>query len=143
VILPDLNVLLYAYNPHVTQHQQAQRWWQSVIDGDELIGFPHEVLFGFVRIASNPRIGEAAVEVEAATAVVGTWLDLPHTRVLQADANHLERTFELLQAANGRGPLLSDAVLASYAIAHRACLFSNDDDFDRFPGLSWRNPLEE
>ncbi len=41
----------------------------------------------------------------------------------------------------GSGLLISDAVLASYAIENRAVLHTNDADFSRFPALSWRNPL--
>ena len=26
MILPDLNLLLYAYNPHMPQHDTARRW---------------------------------------------------------------------------------------------------------------------
>ena len=63
MILPDLNVLLYAYNPHVAQYDRALAWWEAVLNSDELVVFPHEVLFGFVRIASNPRLGKAAVPV--------------------------------------------------------------------------------
>jgi len=29
MILPDLNLLLYAYNPHMPQHDAARRWWEG------------------------------------------------------------------------------------------------------------------
>ena len=41
----------------------------------------------------------------------------------------------------GSGALVSDAVLAAYALEHRAVLFSSDADFARFVGLKWKNPL--
>jgi len=112
-----------------------------MVDGDELIGLPHEILFGFVRIATNPRLREAGVEVDVAETVVGTWLNLPQTRILLPDAAHFARAISLLREADGRGPLLSDAVLASYAIANRATLCSADDDFAKFSGLDWKNPI--
>jgi hypothetical protein len=34
-----------------------------------------------------------------------------------------------------------DAHLAALAIEHGAVLCSTDNDFARFPGLHWRNPL--
>lgn len=46
-----------------------------------------------------------------------------------------------MTAAMAAGPVLSDAILAAYAIEHRATLFTNDADFARFPGLQWDNPL--
>lgn len=46
-----------------------------------------------------------------------------------------------MTAAKASGPILSDAILAAYAIEHRARLYTNDADFSRFPGLEWENPL--
>lgn len=48
---------------------------------------------------------------------------------------------DLMAAAMAAGPVLSDAILAAYAIEHRAILFTNDGDFARFPELKWENPL--
>jgi len=141
VILPDLNLLLYAYNPHVRQHERARAWWQSAVDGEELIGLPHEVLFGFVRIATNRRLGRAAVSLERAGDVVIGWTRLPQARVLTPSAGHLQRVMALMSDAQASGAVLSDAVLAAYAMEHRARLYTNDADFARFPGLDWVNPL--
>ena len=143
MILPDLNLLLYAYNPHVRQHHAAKSWWQAAVTAPELIALPHEVLFGFVRIATNPRLGPAAVELHAAQSVVDGWLGLPNTRVITPTAGHFARVMKLLETAMARGAVLSDAILAAYAIEHRATLCSNDADFARFAGLDWRNPLQE
>ncbi len=141
MILPDLNLLLYAYNPHVAQHEAASSWWEKALNDEELIGLPHEISFGFVRISTNARLGDAAVSLAEAEAVVASWLELPQARVLLPDENHFTRTMDLMKASNATGAILSDAVLASYAIANRAVLCSNDADFSRFPGLSWENPL--
>lgn len=141
MILPDVNLLLYAYNPHAPPHLAAKSWWQSAMDGDELIGLPHEVLFGFVRIASNPRLGAGSLEVELAEEAVGQWINLPNARILLPDAAHFARAINLLKMAEGRGALLSDAVLASYAIANRARVYSTDNDFARFPDVDWVNPI--
>ena len=129
MILPDLNLLLYAYNPHVAQHDRARAWWESVVNGDELIGLPHEVTFGFVRIATNQRLGEAAVSLERARAVVQSWLDLPHARVLLPKANHFDTVMDLMRDASASGAVLSDGVLAGYGIANRATLCRKDSDF--------------
>ncbi len=141
MILPDINLLLYAYNPHVPQHAAASHWWESAMNGDELIGLPNEVSLGFVRIASHLRLGAAAVPVERARQVVETWLALPQVRVLTPSADHFARVMNLVAQAFGGGSLISDAVLAAYAIDHRAVLQTNDGDFARFPGLQWHNPL--
>ncbi len=112
------------------------------MSGDELIALSNEICLGFVRIASNPRLGEAAVPLQKARAVVDNWLALPHARVLIPGADHFNRVMGLMTGAMGAGALVSDAVLAAYAIENRATLCSNDSDFARFEGLDWVNPLK-
>jgi len=141
LILPDLNLLLYAYNPHVPQHAAARRWWEQTMNGDELIGMPFEIAFGFIRVATNPRLGPAKVALVDARRVVESWLDLPQARPLTPGASHFTRVMDLMALAMASGPVLSDAILAAYAIEHRAILCTNDGDFSRFPGLDWKNPL--
>ena len=68
-------------------------------------------------------------------------MDLPQLRTLVPGALHFNRVMELMTAAMATGSVLSDAILAAYAIEHRATLFTNDGDFARFPGLMWRTPL--
>lgn len=143
MILPDLNLLLYAHNPFCAEHLRAREWWESVLNGEEIVGLPHEVTIGFVRIATHPRLGQAAVSLTAAQSVVLGWLSLPTTRVLLAKEDHTARVLELMERAGASGALASDASLAVYAIAHRATLCTNDGDFARFPGLDWLNPLQE
>ncbi len=111
------------------------------MNAEELVALPHEVCFGFVRIATNPRLGDAAVTLAEARAVVEVWLSLPQARVIHPSAGHFARVMDLMGRVMGRGAILSDAVLASYAIEHRARLCTNDGDFARFPGLDWANPL--
>jgi predicted nucleic acid-binding protein len=39
------------------------------------------------------------------------------------------------------GPLVTDAELAAIAVEYGGVLQSTDQDFARFPGLRWTNPL--
>jgi len=143
LILPDLNLLLYAYNPHVAQHALARDWWEHALNDNELIALPHEISFGFVRISTNPRLGQAAVSLDADRVVVEGWLAMPQTRVLRPSSGHFQRVMELMRLAVARGNLLSDAILAAYALEHGARLCTTDSDFSRFPGLNWENPLRQ
>lgn len=141
MILPDLNLLLYAYNPFVRQHEPARHWWESALGGGEIIGLPTEISLGFVRLATHPRLGAAVVPLEAAKRVVLGWLSHPSVRVLPPGEDHTAKVIDLMERAGVSGALTSDASLAVHAIEHRATLFSNDADFARFPGLAWKNPL--
>ncbi len=142
MILPDINLLLYAYNAVMPQHEKARQWWESALNGTESIGLPHEIPLGFVRIATNPRLQSAAVSLQEAVNVVTTWFKSPLVTVLLPETDHAERVFQLLEQCGGSGILTSDASLAVYAMRHRATIYSNDADFARFPGLQCRNPLK-
>lgn len=141
MILPDVNLLLYAYNAHVPQHTAARDWWEACLNGEELVVLPYEVSFGFVRIATNPKLGAAAIALATARDIVGVWLQQAQVRHIGPTSGHFERVMNLMTDAMATGAILSDAVLAAYAIEHRACLYSNDADFSRFRGLDWQNPV--
>ena len=44
---------------------------------------------------------------------------------------------------DARANLSTDAHLAALSIEHDATLYSKDQDFARFPGLRWINPLTD
>lgn len=141
MILPDINLLLYAYNSQAPQHKRAKDWLEETISSGCTLLLPHEILFGFIRIITNKRLGAASVCFSDAKKVIDSIISLPQTKIILPDSNHYNRVMSLMEDSNSSGPITSDAILASYAIHHRATLCSNDDDFDRFSGLTWRNPL--
>lgn len=141
MILPDLNILLYAYNPFAAHHAPARKWWEDTLAGKEIIGLPNEVTLGFVRIATHPKLGSAIVPMKAAKQVVLGWLSHPGVRVLLPREDHTTKVIDLMERAGVSGALTLDASLAVHAIENRATLCSNDADFSRFPGLDWKNPL--
>ena len=40
MILPDVNVLLYAFRNDAARHPQYRTWLEELIDGDPAHGFP-------------------------------------------------------------------------------------------------------
>jgi predicted nucleic acid-binding protein len=56
VIIPDVNLLLYAHVTAFPEHTRARRWWESLMNGRREVGVAAPALFGFVRLASNPRV---------------------------------------------------------------------------------------
>lgn len=40
MIVPDINLLLYACDQSFPTHSAARNWWESVMNGDEPIGLP-------------------------------------------------------------------------------------------------------
>ena len=56
MIIPDVNLLVYAYNADAPHHEPARSWWEEVMTGGEPVGMPWAVAFGFVRIVTHPRV---------------------------------------------------------------------------------------
>ena len=141
MIIPDVNLLLYAHVTAFTQHARARRWWEDAMNGSRVVGIAAPALFGFVRLASNPRVIEPPLAVHAARAEVERWFERRHVQFLQPGPRHLEIAFALLRDAGVAANLTTDAQLAALAIEHQGEVHSNDVDFGRFAGLRWANPI--
>ena len=50
MILPDVNVLVYAFHEGAPDHGRYREWLEAAVTTDEPIGFSDLVLSGFVRI---------------------------------------------------------------------------------------------
>ena len=141
MILPDLNLLMYAYNRSMPKHERARSWWEGCLNGKETIGLPWAVALGFVRLTTNRRVLDRPWTVDEALDVVESWRDHPLVILLDPGPTHLPQLRKLLRQAGVAGPLTTDAHLAALAIEHGCRLYTNDADFGRFAGLVRRNPL--
>ena len=141
MIVPDINLLLYATISGFPEHSRARQWWEDLLSGENEVGLVGPALFGYVRIISNPRIFDRPLAVEAALARIEEWLDQPPVRFLLPGPRHLEVAFRLLRHVGTAGNLTTDVQLAAHAIENQAEVHSNDVDFGRFPGLRWTNPI--
>jgi len=141
VKLPDLNLLLYAYDSTSARHDTAREWLQETLSGAETVALPWAVVVGFVRISTNPAIFAAPWDASDALDVVDAWLAQPCVTMVHPTDRHTAVLRELLTCLGTAGNLTSDAHLAAIAIEHGATLHSCDSDFSRFPGLRWVDPL--
>jgi len=141
MIIPDINLLVYAYNRDAPHHTPACTWWQGLMEGSQTVGIPWVVCLGFLRLMTNRKILEKPLEASEALLHIQAWSARPQVQFLQPGPRHLQ----ILESFSGNrllsSALVTDAHLAALAIEHQAELHSNDSDFDRFPGLRWRNPL--
>jgi toxin-antitoxin system PIN domain toxin len=141
VLIPDVNILLYAYDLDAPQHLLARKWWENTLQQRRPVGLPWAASIGFIRIATQRRIFTRPLQVAEAIGHVRDWLNHPHVQIATPGDRHGEILFDLLTAAGTAGNLTSDAHLAAIAIEYQAELVSTDADFARFPGLRWFNPL--
>jgi uncharacterized protein len=142
LILIDTNLLLYAYNRDSPHQIAAESWLTGVISGSEQVRLPWQVLLGFVRISTDPRLFRRPLEPVEAIEIIRTWLEQPGVEVLEPGSHHLDSLAHFIMAGQTRGAMISDAHLAALAVEHGATLYSTDRDFSRFPGLRFKNPLE-
>ncbi len=140
MILPDVNLLVYAYNEDAPHHAAAKTWWEDCLSGTEPVALAWVVVLGFVRLMSNRRVLVRPMDAAAAVAHCRSWLLQPNVRILLPGPAHMDVLAGLLAGHVGSN-LVTDAHLAALAIEHQAELHSNDTDFARFSGLAWRNPV--
>lgn len=141
MILTDVNLLIYAVNSDAPNHRTAKLWLETVLSGQETVGFPWIVLLAFVRLTTRPGLFRHTLPVETALDLIAAWVNQPSATIVHPGLRHLPVLRELLLASGSGGNLTSDAHLAALAMEHGAELCSADGDFARFKGLRWRNPL--
>ncbi|HEX2139329.1 MAG TPA: type II toxin-antitoxin system VapC family toxin [Woeseiaceae bacterium] len=142
MILPDVNLLVYAIDETSTFHRQSRDWWQALLSSAEPVALCYPSIMGFVRLTTNRRVFEFPLTVDAALAQVQSWLDQPNTSLVVPSARHWPLLKKLLASGGVGANLTTDAHLAALAIEHGCTLYSNDRDFERFAGLRWENPLD-
>lgn len=141
MIIPDVNLLLYATNRDAVHHRAARDWWARALSEAEPVGLSWIVILGFIRISTNSRLMRSPLDAPRATALVDEWLARPPARLILETERHWDIFKRLLLPLGTAGNLTSDAHLAALAISHGATLCSTDNDFGRFVGLAWENPL--
>ena len=141
MIVPDVNLFIYAVNERAMLHKKARPWLQSVFSGPDTIGLSWNVLLAFVRLSTRPGMFVHPLPVDVAFGQIDTWLAQPMSVVVHPGPRHARILRDLLLPLGTGGNLTSDAHLAALAIEHGAELCSADSDFARFSGLKWTNPL--
>ena len=138
----DLNVLLYAVNVDAPHHKSVRAWWEGALNDEDTIGLAWIVMLGFLRLTTNTRVFPRPLAFRAAAAKLDTWLSLENVRVVRETDDHWRMLKSILGETGAAGNLTTDAHLAAIAMSHDAKLVSCDNDFARFKGLRWENPLE-
>ena len=138
----DLNVLLYATNIDVPQHQKARSWWERALNSDEQVGLAWPVLLGFIRLVTRGGILPHPLTPRQALEVVDEWVKHPMVALLHPGDEHWSILRTILESSGAAGNLTTDAHLAALTIEYDATLYSTDQDFKRFSGLKFKNPLE-
>lgn len=139
--LVDANLLIYAVNSDLPQHQLARSWLESVFSGNEAVGLPWVSVMAFLRLSTHARVFSTPLSVEMAAAYVDEWLAQPPVSLVVPGAKHWAILKTLLLNTGTGGNLTTDAHIAALALETGGTVCSADNDFRRYPGLRHINPL--
>ena len=140
MILPDVNVLVYAFRQDALEHELAREWLGREIASGVRFGVSPLVLNALVRITTNPRVFKMASTLDEAFAFCNALLEQPNCEAVEPGAGHWKIFEELCRATRTTGPLVTDAWFAALAIERGCEWITFDRDYGRFPGLKWRAP---
>ena len=140
MIVPDVSILIHAYNSDSSKHAGAREWWEQTLMLPRPVGLTWATILGFIRIMTHRSILENPMRPRDSIRRVRSWLVVPGVQILTPGDKHAEILFRLLEHLGTAGNLTTDAHLAALAIEYQAELASTDTDFARFPGLRWFNP---
>ena len=141
MILPDVNVLVYAHREDTPDHASYREWLEAVINGDQAYGMSDLVLSDFVRVVTHPRVFDPPSTIEQALAFVDDVRNQPNCVPVSPGPRHWSVFAKLCRTAGVKGNLVPDAYLAALAIESGSEWITTDRDFARFAQLSWRHPL--
>ena len=141
MILPDANLVLYAYVEDFPQHLKSKSWFEKTIADGEEIGLAWQVITAFVRIGTNPKLFKKPMTLAQVETRLAALIAQPNVKLIVPTENHWQIFLKLLKETNAQGDLVMDAHLAALAIEHNARLASTDRDFKLFSNLNYFNPL--
>jgi hypothetical protein len=142
MLLPDVNVLVYAFREDAPDHRRFRRWLEKLVRGEEPYGIADLVLSGFLRIVTGPRIFIPPAPIDFALEFAKAIRENPRCTRIAPGPRHWEIFTRLCREAGVKGNLVPDAYLAALAIESGSEWITTDRDFARFPGLRWRHPLQ-
>jgi len=142
VILPDVNVLVYAYRREAPDHERYAAWLDDLVRGGDDLALTDVVLTGFVRVVTNPRIVAAPAPTAEALAFVDALRRARRARWLPPTAAAWSRFGRIVAAdPQVRANLVPVGWLAALALTHGCRLATADRGVARYEGLDWFTPV--
>ena len=141
MLLPDVNMLVYAFRTDAPQHERSKRWLSDVIADEQPYGLCDIVLSGFLRVVTNPRIFKTPTPQAGALAFVEASRSQGNCVVLAPGPRHWDIFMRLCKETRATGNTVPDAYLAALAIESGSEWITLDGGFARFQGLRWRRPF--
>lgn len=141
MLMPDVNVLVYAHRSDEKVHEPYRRWLETLINGSEPFALSVLVAVGFVRIVTERRIYAAPTPITTALAVIDSLAAHPRCRLIAPTTEHWDRVARLCRSVGATGKFVADAQHAAVAMAAGCTWVTRDQDFAQFAahGLRWHH----
>ena len=139
--LVDVNVLVYAFREDAPRHAEFKTWLEDSVGSDEAFAVSDQILSGFLRVVTHPRVFHPATPLGPALAFADAFRTRPNAVAIAPAARHWDIFQRLCREADARGNLVPDAWLAALAMESGCEFITTDRDYARFSGLRWHHPL--
>jgi hypothetical protein len=141
MLMPDVNVLVYAHRADETVHEAYAEWLRQTVDGREPFALSVLVAVGFLRVVTSPRIYAEPTPMPVAVAAIEQLASHPRCRLVAPGERHLADVLALCRVTGASGKAVADAQHAALAIAEGCTWATRDADFGRFAphGLRWQH----
>ena len=134
MILPDVNVLIYAFRPDSPYHNVCKPWLETVANDDAQFGVSPLALSAVARIVTNPRVFREPSPIEEAFAFCDALMNRPNCEIVRPGPRHWAIFARLCREGGVRGPLVTDAWFAALAIERGWFSSSSTATTPVFPG---------
>ena len=141
MILPDVNVLIYAFRRDSEDHTKYRHWLDSVVNGNAAYSISPQVLASLLRICTNPRIYIRPSGLRETMDFCNVLLEQPQCNIIQPGPRHWAIFSELCLEEKITGNLIPDAWFAALAIESGCEWITTDGDYARFRKLNHRPPF--
>src|SRR5260370_18775065 len=116
MILPDVNVLIYAFRRDLPQHAVCRAWLAGVVMSDARFGLSPLVLGAVVRVTTNPRVYRTPSTIEEAFGYCKNLLGQPHCQIVEPGERHWDIFNRLCTYPETRATRVTPACLPALSI---------------------------
>ena len=138
MILPDVNVLIYAFRNDAKSHHLARAVLDPLFAGDTRFGISPLTLGALVRVTTNARTFANASSLEEAFGFCDDIYSHGNCQIVAPGDRHWRIFERLCRETNTRGPDVADVWYAALAIEWGCEWITFDRDYARFPDLNCR-----
>lgn len=142
MLLPDVNIWVYAIREDSPGHDAYQTWVSRILTNEEPVGISELALSGVIRLITNHRVFRQPSSIAQALDACRALRSAPAAIPLRPGPRHWDIFGSLCTEVGARANTVPDAYHAALAIENDATWITTERAFARFPGLRWRGPFD-